>query len=223
MRMLALHDEMLAAVAAPGEGAPVTIGANESVATYLLPRHVAALRERNGSHFQIVTGSCAEIRERVRNGKIDLGLVLEPARPKATRLITTELLVLASPRHPLASRSVSAAQLSRRTFTLSDVAGSFHDLLHRYFRAAGFPVPKTEAAGSVEAVKRTVIAGEYLGVLPAFAVADELASRTMAAVKVEPPLPPIVLAAVEPVGRGAPPTAHELLDLLRSSGAPPGR
>jgi DNA-binding transcriptional LysR family regulator len=223
-RMLALHDEMLAAVALPGEGAVVTIGANESVATYLLPRHLATLRERaNGAHFQIVTGSCAEIREKVRSGKLDLGLVLEPAQPEAPRLITTKLLVLASPLHPLASRSASALQLSRQTFCLSDVAGSFHTLLHRYFRAAGFPAPEMEAAGSVEAVKRTVISGEYLGVLPAFAVADELASRTIAAVTADPPIPPIVLASVQPAKGEPAPAARELLELLRSTAAPAGR
>src|SRR5262249_13267079 len=150
---------------------PIAIGANESVATYVLPRHLAMLRDRSkGSRFQVVTGTCAEIRDGIRNGRLDLGLVLEPWREEASALVTTNLLVLASPRHTFASRTASPADLARLTFSLSDVAGSFHQVIHRYFREAGFPDPKMEAAGSVEAVKRTVVAGEHLGVLPAFAV-----------------------------------------------------
>jgi DNA-binding transcriptional LysR family regulator len=215
-RMMALHDEMLAAtVRADDASATIMIGANESVATYLLPRHLAALRERRPkSRFQVVTGSCAEIREGVRNGRLDLGLVLEPWRARTPRLVTTRLLVLAAPRHPIASRPASAAQLARLTFFLSDVAGSFHQVLQRYFRGAGVPAPKMEAAGSVEAVKRTVVSGESLGVLPAFAVADEIASRTIATVTPEPPLPPIALAAVHPEKGRRIAAAVDLLELL---------
>lgn len=219
-RMLALHDEMLAAVTSPDEdGATITIGANESVATYLLPRPLATLRESAGSRFQVATGTCEEIREGIRKGKLEMGLVLEPWHAKATPLITTKLLVLAAPRHPLASRTVSAEQLATRTLSLCDVAGSFHKLVDRYFRDAGLRTPKMEAAGSVEAVKRTVTGGEHLGVLPAFAVADELASKTIAAVTLEPPLPPIVLSAVHPAKRRRMPAARALLELL---GAPAG-
>jgi DNA-binding transcriptional LysR family regulator len=218
-RMLALHDEMLSAAAGAGDAAnAITIGANESVATYLLPRHLAMLRDRRkGNRFQVVTGTCAEIREGIRNGTLDLGLVLEPWHEKTQNLVTTKLLVLASPRHPLASRTAAAGELAAGTFSLADVAGSFHQVIHRYFKEAGSPEPKMEAAGSVEAVKRTVIAGEHLGVLPAFAVADELAARTIAAVKVSPAMPEIALRALHPVKRRAAPAARELLELLAGS------
>jgi DNA-binding transcriptional LysR family regulator len=214
-RMLALHDEMLAAAARPEDDAnAITIGANESVATYVLPRHLAKLRGAKGSRFQVVTGTCAEIRDGIRNGRLDLGLVLEPWHERSDALVTTDLLVLASPRHPLASRAATPATLASLTFSLSDVAGSFHQVIHRYFRDAGFPDPKMEAAGSVEAVKRTVVAGEHLGVLPAFAVADELASRTIAAVRLRPPIPPIALSALHPAKRRPSPSARDLLELL---------
>jgi DNA-binding transcriptional LysR family regulator len=215
-RMLALHDEMLAAVTPPdGDAAPLMIGANESVATYLLPRHLATLRARGGRHrFQVVTGSCAEIRDGVRKGTLDLGLVLEPAHAASVSLATTKLVVLAAPRDPLASRTASAAQLTSRTFSLSDVAGSFHRVVERYFRDSGLPAPKMEAAGSVEAVKRTVAGGAYLGVLPEFAAAEELAARAIVAVAIEPPFPPIVLAAVQPAKRRPAAPVRELLELL---------
>jgi DNA-binding transcriptional LysR family regulator len=216
-RMLALHDEMIAAAAEPEEDAAVTIGANESVATYLLPRHLAKLRRRgNGSRFQVVPGSCAEIRAGVRNGSLDLGLVLEPRRTKSDGLYATRLLVLAAPGDPLASRPATAAKLASRTFSLSDVAGSFHEVMRRTFREAGVSTPKMEAAGSVEAVKRMVVAGDHLGVLPAFAVASELKSRTIVSLNVEPPLPAIVLSAVHPATRRPVPAARDLLELLRA-------
>jgi DNA-binding transcriptional LysR family regulator len=209
---------MLTVLTPADEPSVVTIGANESVATYLLPPPLAALRERlPGGHFQVVTGTCAEIRRGIGDGALDLGLVLEPWHAKANVLVTTRLLVLAGPRHPLASRRTPAALLARQTFYLSDVAGSFHRLLRRYFREAGFPAPAMEAVGSVEAVKRTVTSGECLGVLPAFSVTDELSSRTMAAVTVEPPLPPIVLSALHPPKQRPGPAARELLGLLEST------
>lgn len=219
-RMMSLHDEMLEAMAPADDATSVTIGANESVATYLLPGPLATLRDRRPeSHLQVVTGTCAEIRHGIGNGTLDLGLVLEAQHAKGSALVTSRLLVLAAPRHPLASRRTPAPALARQTFYLSDVAGSFHQLLRRYFREAGLPAPPMEAVGSVEAVKRTVISGEYLGILPAFAVADELASGTMRALTVEPPLPPIVLAAVHPAKRRPVPAARELLGLLGATTA----
>jgi DNA-binding transcriptional LysR family regulator len=164
----------------------------------------------------VVPGSCAEIRAGVRTGSLDLGLVLEPRRAKSDGLYTTRLLVLARSKDSLASRPATAAKLASRTFSLSDVAGSFHEVMRRYFREAGVPMPKMEAAGSVEAVKRMVAAGDHLGVLPAFAVASELESRTIVSLKVEPPLPPIVLSAVHPAARRPVPATRDLLELLRA-------
>src|SRR5262249_60131475 len=102
-----------------------------------------------------------------------------------------------APAHPLAGRKPSAEQLRRCDFYMSDAAGDYHQALRRHFDAAGLPQPRTQALGTVEGVKRGVLAGGAgLGLLPAHAVKPELAAGVLAEVRVSPPLPGLVLRAV---------------------------
>ena len=58
---------------------------------------------------------------------------------------------------------------------MSDAAGDYHQVLRRYFEAAQLAAPMTEALGSIEGVKRGLLAEpSALGVLPEYAVEQEL-------------------------------------------------
>jgi DNA-binding transcriptional LysR family regulator len=106
--------------------------------------------------------------------------------------------------------------LAAATLYLSDAAGDFVGLVQAYVERGGFRAAHLQSAGSVEGVKRGVLAdADALGILPAYAVADEVARGTFAAITPDPPLPPVWLSAVWPQGADPSPRASAIADRLR--------
>lgn len=197
----------------------VTIGANESVSSYLLPAHLAELRrEWPRATIQVSSAMCEEIREQVRLGRLDLGLSLEPAASGADGeeiVARHRLALVVAPGHPLAGTRASSGRLWDEQFVLSDAAGSYHAVLRGWFARGGFGPPRTVAVGSIEGVKRAASRPEGgVGVLPAFTVAGELDSGVLAETQPDPPLPEIGLHVRTRAGSGSP-IVRELVERLR--------
>jgi len=222
--LAALEDAQTAVAAATREArAVVDIVANESVSTYLLPEALAVLRQQwPGTRFSVTVATCQTAREGLAQGKYDVGFLLATAEATEGELPLADvrLVLLCGTEHPLAPPGnvpVPRAQLAPfRVFT-SDSSGDFHALLHGYFHADGLPGPRLEASGTIDAVKRSVLADRLaLGVLPDYAVAEELRNGRMRAVPVRPSLPRLRLAAhlcgVRPTG----PAAAEVVKALRA-------
>jgi DNA-binding transcriptional LysR family regulator len=224
-RMFALSSELAGAlaVAAAGVKATLVISAVESIGAYVLPSPLAVLRERwPAVRVEVLTGSCGEIRERVAAGASDLGLVLEPeSGPEAgTVLARARLLILGAPTHPLARGVAAADALRRCDFYMCDAAGNYHQALRQHFEAAGLPAPRMQALGTIEGVKRGLLAGgTALGLLPEHAVEPELRGGLLAEVRVRPALPSVVLRAVLAPGARSP-VVDDLIDALRDSRMP---
>ena len=221
-RMFALSGELVAALAheATGVKATLAVSAVESIGAYVLPDRLAALRERWPSvRVEVQTGSCGEIRERVAAGECDLGFVLEPeaGTEGGAILAKARLLILCAPGHPLARRTAPADALRSSNFYMCDAGGNYHQALRRHFEAAGLPAPRMEPMGTIEGVKRGILAdGSALGLLPEHAVAPELREGVLAEVRVRPALSSVVLRAVLPTG-GRSPVADDLIEALRGS------
>ncbi len=223
--ILTLTSQLLADLArvSTDVNATLVVAAVESVNAYVLPARLAALRARWPKvQLEVVTGTCAEIRESVTGGESDLGLLLEGETPgrngrqDASVLTTARLAVLAAPGHPLVRQRPSADQLRRYEFLMSDPGGPYHRLLRQYFEAAQVPFPRTQTLGNVEGVKRGILAGSTaLGLLPAHAVEQELKDGTLAAVEVRPLLPRLVLRAMIAPGAVDSPLVNDLIRSLR--------
>ena len=220
-RILAMSTELVAELAGVTAevNATLTVAAVESISTYVLPARLAALREKwPRVSVEVATQVCAEIREGVAAGRYELGLVLEVdgGRRVESVLAGARLVIVGAPAHPLAGRRVSAEELRGCDFYMSDAAGDYHQALRRHFESAGLPPPRTQALGTVEGVKRGILAGgSALGLLPAHAVKQELASGLLAAVRVAPPLPGLVLRAVLGSESADSPIVQELVRGLR--------
>lgn len=220
-RILAMTSELvtnLANVSADVK-ATLVVAAVESLGTYVLPEPLAALRERWPKvSLEVATRVCVDIRESVAAGKTDIGLVLEvdSGVEDAFTLAKGRLVIFASPTHPLAGRQASADELRRCDFFMCDAAGDYHQVLRRHFETAELPQPRTQALGSVEAVKRGILAGgNALGLLPAHALAQELGEGVFAEVHVKPALTGLVMRAVVAPGGQSSPLVDDLIDSLR--------
>jgi DNA-binding transcriptional LysR family regulator len=226
-RMDALQSELAGALASASADVKATlvVSAVESVSAYILPSRLAALRARwPAVRVEVLPGSCAEIRDRVASGESDVGLTLETETGShaGELLARARLLIVGAPTHPLAGRVASADELRACDFYMCDAAGNYHQTLRQHFEAAGVPAPRMPAMGTIEGVKRGLLAGgTALGLLPEHAVEPELREGTLAEVSVRPPLPMLELRAVRVPGPSLSPVADDLLASLRGSGIPP--
>ena len=210
----------------------VEIVANESVSTYLLPSILPQLRQHwPQTRFTVSVATCAGVREGVAGGAFDVGLLLEElatdgsAAHTITPLAFTDrrvvvpaipLVLFAGASHPLIGGG-SPAVVRRDALVgypifVSDGAGPFHDLVRRFFKGDGGDGLAIEATGSIEGVKKAVINDvRAIGLLPAYAVADELRAATIARVNLRPAPPTMRLDALLSQSRARHPSTEELL------------
>jgi molybdate transport repressor ModE-like protein len=194
--LISAAEAALAAVSAESRGV-IRLGAVESVSTFVLPNVLTAFRSRCPSvEVQINIGLCDSLRQRVRLGELDAALTLEGAETALAlddgcgrRLLPTQLRLIVSRPQPGAA-AVKREDLIGRTFLLPDPAGVFPALLRAWF---GAPLhrPRIESAGSIDGVKSGVQNSDFIGVLPNYAVAEELASGSLFELRVREPLPAV--------------------------------
>ncbi len=222
-RTLALTSELMTALSKVSNhvSATLVVAAVESLGTYVLPSRLAALRERwPNARMEVVTAVCAEILESVAAGKSDLGLVVEADTGinDESILAKARLVIVASPNHPLANRRASPDQLRSYDFYTSDTAGNYHQVLRNYFEAAQMPLPRMQALGTIEGVKRGILAsGIALGLLPTHAVSQEMSDGVLVEVNAKPPLPGVVLRAVRSSTHADSPLVDDLVESLRGT------
>lgn len=208
----------------------VEIIANESVSTYLLPRALGALRERwPNTRFAVTVGMCPRITEGLATGRFDVGLMLQTARCEPAGrseepvqvghvpLTEVALAVFSGAGHPLAAEAggseIPRDRLAPYTIFVSDAKGYFYELLRDFFHADGTSAPRLEPTGSVEAVKRSVVTNPLaLGVLPAYALAEELRIGQLHALSLRPGLPRVRLEGR--LYRTRPPTHPAVAELI---------
>jgi DNA-binding transcriptional LysR family regulator len=198
-----------AAEAAVSARGVVNIIANESVSTYVLSQVLMTIRRRwRNTQFAVSVAACPEVREGVRAGAFDVGLLLTSANRKLPAESSEQviaplvpLVIFAAPTHPLA-RPDSRPPVRRSALDLfpvfvSDAIGEFRALLDRFFREDDLPGLRLESTGSIEGVKAGVLTdARALGILPSYAVAKEVQSGRVVPLDLRPVLPPMQIVAL---------------------------
>src|SRR5262249_16385196 len=213
----------------------VEVIANESISIYLLPAALGEGRkEWPNLRLSVTVGMCPSIAEGLSTGRYDVGFMLQTMRCGATNgrpgnglsgtaiaLSEVSLALFAVPGHPQVSCTdrppIRRMDFAGETVFISDARGYFFDLVRDYFQTDGVPGPRLEATGSVEAVKRSVISNQFaFGLLPRYAIADDLGTGRFALARIHPALPRVRLEAIASRTRQpAPPAVATLLDAVR--------
>jgi len=232
--ILAAVDEAHVAMAATTSPrrSSVSIVANESISSYLLPDILRTLRQRwPSARFTVSVAACTGVRDGVAGGAFDVGLLLAeptPARAAGRRSTATPfsdrrvvipgipLVLFASPSHPLVRGPgptfVGQSALAGYPLFVSDAAGEFHDLVRRFLKREDHDGPVIEASGSIEGVKKAVIRDKRaIGLLPVYSVAEELHAALIARVNVRPAPPRMRLDALLSRFRPRHPSVEALL------------
>lgn len=172
----------------------VSVGGLGSVVTAVLAPAVAALgRDHPQVTVHVVELSTKDCFEALRQGEIDFGVVMMSgdvleAGLSATVLLREPLAIIARFGHPLALRpSIGLADLIRFPWVLPARDGLQRRLVEEMFHNAGLPIvePRVECNG-VQFTKVLVASTDYIGLVPPYAVRDEIARHAIYRVPLRP-------------------------------------
>lgn len=191
--LIATSEAALAAGSAQNR-ATIQIGTVESVSSFLLPSPLRDFRSRwPHVEVRINIGLCEDLRRRVARSELDAALTIEGVDQQAEgEAWAARLVLVAAPDHPLAGVELGRSDLASRAFLLADSEGAFNGLMKSWLGGSDV-APRHESAGSIDGVKRGLSTSDAIGVLPDYAVTEELAAGTLVALKAAAPLPAIAL------------------------------
>ncbi|MEK3793096.1 LysR family transcriptional regulator [Paenibacillus sp. FSL R7-0204] len=155
------------------------IGASYVPATYLLPPLLHAFsREFPGIRMALSVKPSPVIREMLVRHEIDLGVISsEPFTESALQaesLLTDDLVLICSPKHPLARKTqLPMDEMSKTPFALHGSESSTRRLTERWFGQQGLQLRNTIEVDSLEAIKQLVQLGGHISVMSRMAVQRE--------------------------------------------------
>lgn len=168
----------------------IHIGATESLSTWVLPYILEDFRRDHPTiEVQVSTGLCASLHRELEQGHLDLIFTMEPStglpgcspttgahlRKKSIRNVP--LVVVGGP-------GTSEVQVTGTspTIHLPDPDGALHDIVERWVSACSHNA-RILSAGTMDAVRHNLSAGNGISVLPRYVVAEHLRDGTLRTVK----------------------------------------
>lgn len=204
------------------------IAASYTVAEYLLPRWLAALRDEIPvGRIQLDVANSAAVLERVLAGEVDLGFVECPVVPPtvSTEVVARdELVVVVPPGHPWADAdTVTLPMLTAEPLIVREEGSGTREALQQAVDTAGVSLraPALEL-GSTTSVKAAVRDGAGAAVLSDLAVTAEARSGAVAVRRVAGLDLTRDLRAVWPRGRSLGEDAGHLLRVIGQAPAAHG-
>jgi DNA-binding transcriptional LysR family regulator len=168
---------------ARGTTGQLTIGTAPSVGAYVLPGLLARYIERFPAVRLVVrTGHSEEIAELVARGELDIGLIRDLHHPGvvAEALYEDELHLVVPPVHEFVGLGgIDVARLADERLVLFDRTSSYYDLTREIFREAGVAPRSIIELDNIEAAKQVVRQGLGVALLPATAIAGDVAGGVL--------------------------------------------
>lgn len=211
--------EVVPALAA-GRHGRLRIGASTTPGFYVLPPVVGEFHRRwPDVEIEYTVGNTAAIEQMLLRNEVDVGfvgahltrgeLVFEP-------FAEDEIVCFAGPRHPLASkRRVAAADLARETLVTREEGSATRRLFDAWLAGAGVAIRRSVQLGCPEAIKALVVGGFGIGFLSRFGLADELARRRLAVLRIDAPPLRRPLAVVRHPHKETTASMRSFLSILR--------
>ena len=165
------------------------VAASSNVGTYLLQPHIAAFRQSACIPVEQWIGSNADVVGRLERGEADVAAMewWDGRRGFVARTWRREpLVVIVNLDHRWAGfKSVSVAELQGEPLLGGESGTGTGYLLHRQLGPSAKSLTIIDGFGSTEAVKRAVRAGCGASIVMEAAVADEIATRRLVALRIE--------------------------------------
>lgn len=171
----------------------LTVAASQTVAEYLLPAWLVALRAAHpGLAVTLQAANSSDVAAAVLAGQVELGFVEGPDLPGGLQdevVATDRLTVVVAPGHPWAKRrrAVTAAELAATPLVSREAGSGTRRAFDQALGGLTATAPLLELS-STTAIKHAVAAGSGTAVLSSLAVTAELAAGTLVAVPTAVPL-----------------------------------
>ena len=160
------------------------VGASTTIATYVLPPVIGAFtRGHPGIELRLSAVHTRVLVPLVRHHQVDVALAEAPvADPRIVvkRWITDEMVVIASPKHPLARRahsgqSIMPSALDEEVLILREPESGTRELVLRGLSAVGIAPARTMSVDGTEVIKQLVAEGLGIAVVSRDTVTDLIA------------------------------------------------
>ena len=201
----------------------LSIGANESMALYLI-QHIARYRRLFPKvKIQVRRSESSKIPSQLLDGELELGVVsYDPADDHLLSevIYTDRLALIVSPQHRFANRSeVSIAELDMETFIAHNVLSPYREAVLREFQRYKVPLNMDVEMPTVETIRKLVQGNEGVAFLPRICVDQEIRQDMLREIKVKELNLERKIRLVYPARRALSHAAKAFLDLVKRVGA----
>lgn len=192
LQMLELHQLSKESLARQS-GGTLTIGTIDSIASYYLPAVIQQLRARYPElSIRIVTGREQAMIDRVKEGELDVCMLLENRSPEQGlqwSVIREEPLVFLANRVNAqnAPAAVSLEELRDNEWIMPEKSCNYRSMLERVLRDESIPYRIALELGNPEAIKRCLSAGSGVSLLPRMAAEEEILRGELAELPIRHP------------------------------------
>ncbi len=180
-RMLDLLEEALTAVheLRAAQRGRVRVAASTTAGIYVVPKALGAFhRAYPGVELSLDVLNRYAVHQRLLAGDADLaimGLIDDPQDLEIAEFLPNELVVIASPRHPLARRQqISLEEIAREPFLVREIGSGTRSDTERIFAEAGLSLRVAMELRSNGAIKQAVAADLGVAIMPRDAIGLEL-------------------------------------------------
>ena len=221
-RILALRDQVGQAISELQslKRGRVRVGANESTSLYLLPDFILKFREQHPEvKVEIYRHVSSRLPREVLERNVDFALMAsEPADRdlEAFPVLKDELVLIMSPKHPLAGRSsVKVKDLGKESFVAHNVNSGSRLKVIEAFARQHTPLNIALELATIETIKRFVQKRVGLAFVPRMCVREELERGVLATVPVRGLSHNRILWAAHRRGSSFSPAAAAFLKVLK--------
>lgn len=161
-------------------GGTLTIGTIDSLAAFYLPPYLQQLRTKFPKlNIHLQTMQEASLVSKIKDGEVDIGLMLDRNTADSSlerTVIRDEPLVLIAPiNHPLAERdTVTLQDLNNCEFIVSEESCIYRSLFENLLKEHGIVFRIGFELSNLEAIKRCVMNGLGIALLPRIVAQDEI-------------------------------------------------
>ncbi len=191
-RIFALIEETQAVIEEMGAArrGAVRVGASTTAGIYIVPRALGGFHRQNPNvRLSLDVVNRFTVADRLLHDEVDLavmGLIEDTHDLDVARFVSNELVVIASPRHPLAQRHhISIEELANETFLLREAGSGTRTDVARIFAARDVPLHIGMELSSSGAIKQATAADLGIAVIPMNAIELELMTGRLITLDVE--------------------------------------
>lgn len=164
----------------------IAMGTSPTLAPLLLPRCVArARRECPAVTLKAIEGFSPQLHDALLTGRLDLAVMTNPPRSPALALaplLSEPMMVVSPPAARGTRRAFSLAELSRTPLVLS---AGLRALVEEQLGRLGASLRVEAEVDSIEAIRRLLLSGFGVSVMPISTFHAEIAQRLLAAFPIE--------------------------------------